>query len=109
MDYGKNNNIEEVCYVHIKMFWKICLQSMKTITRILYCSSIQIDNQTYDGNSVILSPAVPRNSEKDLLIPGNYDAFISTAVGYFLKHVDLWKIKRAAQQHVNNDKTVRKE
>ena len=83
---------------------------LKTITRILYCSSIQIDNQTDDGNSVILSPAVLSKAEKDLLlVPGNYDAFISTAVGYFLKHVDLWKIKRAAQEHVNNDKTIRKE
>ena len=53
---------------------------------------------------------MPSKAEKDLLlVPGNYDAFISTAIGYFLKHVDLWKIKRSAQEHVNNDKTIRKE
>ena len=110
-----NNNkisfVEEVCYIHIQdVFGKFALNNFKTITNILYCSSIQIDNQTNDGNSVILSPAIPSKPDEEFLaLPGVYDEFLSVAVAYFLKHVDLWKIKRSADEHVENDVTLKKE
>jgi hypothetical protein len=100
----KNSCVEEVCYIHIRdVFAKLAVNKFQTITSILYCASVQIDNQTHDGNSVILSPAIPNKPDDEFLaLPGIYDEFFAVAVGYFLKHVDLWKIKRSADEYVDN-------
>jgi hypothetical protein len=99
LETSQENDIEEILYVS---FFGVGLKYAKsvsgTVTTVLSCTSVQIDNQTPGGNRVVLAPAMQQEPDTiwELDMVGDYAPFLKVALHHFLVHVDIWKYRRAA-------------